>query len=115
MLTSRFSKILEKSPAEATFRGTEYVGYDFRESGGEPIVSTLDEISFSFKTRHGHGLLFYTGDGVDYMSLSLREGRITISVNLGSGPLDARIHPDTARFDDMQWHSIRVHRKVQEV
>jgi hypothetical protein len=50
---------------EATFLGGEYVGYDFRESGGEPIVSTLDEVSFLFKTRPGHrhdGLLFYSGE-----------------------------------------------------
>ena len=51
----------DKAPAEATFHGGEFVGYDFRESGGEPILSTLDEVSFLFKTRHGHGLLFYSG------------------------------------------------------
>jgi len=52
---------------------------------------------------------------VDYLSLSLRDGRIAISINLGNGPLDAAIHPDHLRFDDHQWHSVRVHRKVQEV
>jgi hypothetical protein len=57
----------------------------------------------------------FAGDGVDYLSLSLRDGRITISINLGNGPLDASIHPDHLRFDDYQWHSVRVHRKVQEV
>lgn len=54
--------ISEKTPITASFHGSEYVGYDL--SGGEPIVSTLDEISFSFKTgreRFSDGLLFYSG------------------------------------------------------
>ncbi|ODM93931.1 Neurexin-2 [Orchesella cincta] len=42
---------LEKSPTTATFHGSEYIGYDFRESGGQqPIISQLDEISLYFKT-----------------------------------------------------------------
>lgn len=54
---------VEKPPISFTFHGSEHVGYDFRESGGEPIVSTLDEISFGFKTQRQkfHGLLFYSG------------------------------------------------------
>ncbi|XP_021945063.1 neurexin-1 [Folsomia candida] len=107
----------EKPPISFTFHGSEHVGYDFRESGGEPIVSTLDEISFGFKTQRQkfHGLLFYSGDGVDYLAVTLRDGRITISINLGSGPLDAKIHPDQLRFDDGVWHLVRIHRKIQEM
>lgn len=48
-------------PAEATFRGGEYIAYDLQQRGVEPILSTNDEISLYFKTRKSSGLLFYTG------------------------------------------------------
>jgi leucine-rich repeat transmembrane neuronal protein 1/2 len=31
------------------------------QSGGEPIVSSSDEVSLYFKTRQATGMLFYTG------------------------------------------------------
>ncbi|CAL8090768.1 unnamed protein product [Orchesella dallaii] len=112
---------VEKSPTTATFHGTEYIGYDFRESGGQqPIISQLDEISLYFKTSTRnklllHTLLFYSGDGVDYIALTIRNGQLMLSINLGSGPLDTKLHPDHLRFDDGEWHSVRVHRKIQEM
>ena len=56
------SCVSDKAPPEATFRGTEYLSYDLSRTGGEPIVSTQDTITLSFKTRHPSGLLFYTGE-----------------------------------------------------
>lgn len=51
-----------KQPAEATLRGHEYFFYDMAANGGEPIVSSSDEISLYFKTRQPTGMLFYTGE-----------------------------------------------------
>nr|CAD7425073.1 unnamed protein product [Timema monikensis] len=51
-----------KAPSEATFRGTEFLSYDLSRTGGEPIVSTQDAISLTFKTRQPSGLLFYTAE-----------------------------------------------------
>ena len=51
----------EKVPAEATFRGREFLWWDLRRLGGEPLASLGDRLSLSFKTRHPAGLLFYTG------------------------------------------------------
>ena len=51
----------EKPPSEATLRGHEYFYYDLAQTGGEPIVSSSDEISLYFKTRQATGMLFYTG------------------------------------------------------
>nr|CAD7395668.1 unnamed protein product [Timema cristinae] len=53
--------VADKAPSEATFRGTEFLSYDLSRTGGEPIVSTQDAISLTFKTRQPSGLLFYTG------------------------------------------------------
>lgn len=52
-----------KQPPEATLRGHEYFFYDMAQSGGEPIVSSSDEVSLYFKTRQATGMLFYTGTG----------------------------------------------------
>lgn len=34
------------------------------QNGGEPIVSSSDEISLYFKTRQPNGVLFYTGNPI---------------------------------------------------
>ena len=50
-----------KEPPEATFTGNEFLTYDLSKLGGEPILSTKDEISLYFRTNRDDGLLFYTG------------------------------------------------------
>ncbi|GFG40457.1 hypothetical protein Cfor_03909, partial [Coptotermes formosanus] len=104
-----------KAPSEATFRGSEYLSYDLSRTGGEPIVSAQDSISLNFKTRQPNGLLFYTGDGLDYLNLALKDGGVTLTMNLGNGRLEMQIRPNKVRFDDNQWHKVTVHRKVQEI
>ncbi|KAG8236176.1 hypothetical protein J437_LFUL013442 [Ladona fulva] len=84
-------------------------------SGGGPIVGAQDAVSLHFKTRQPSGLLFYTGDGQDYMNLALKDGGVTLAVSLGSGRLEMNVKPPRIRFDDNQWHKVTVHRKVQEV
>lgn len=54
--------VADKAPSEAVFRGTEFLSYDLRHTGGEPIVSAQDSVTFYFKTRQPNGLLFYTGE-----------------------------------------------------
>ena len=65
-----------------------------------------------------------TGNEHDYLRLSLREGRVSLAVQLGSGsPFDTSIpRPDTdkerrkgVRFDDNEWHHVRVERRSSEV
>ncbi|XP_076366546.1 neurexin 1-like [Tachypleus tridentatus] len=105
----------EKSQSEATFRGVEFLSYDFKAFGGEPIVSLSDTVSLFFKTRQPHGMLFYTGNGNDFLSLSLRDGGVVLTVSLGSGSLERVVRPSRVRFDDNQWHKVLVHRKVREI
>ncbi|XP_018399279.1 PREDICTED: neurexin-1 [Cyphomyrmex costatus] len=103
----------DKAPSEASFRGTEYLTIDL--SKAEPVLSTQESISLQFKTRAANGLLFYSGEGDDYLTISLRDGGAAVSMSLAKGRLDLHIKPVKLRFDDRQWHKIVVHRKVQEI
>ncbi|XP_017757069.1 PREDICTED: LOW QUALITY PROTEIN: neurexin-3-like, partial [Eufriesea mexicana] len=102
-----------KAPSEASFRGTEYLTIDL--SKGSPILSTQESISLQFKTRQPNGLLFYSGEGDDYLTVSLRDGGAAVGMTLAKGRLDLHVKPVRVRFDDNQWHKIIVHRKVQEI
>ncbi|XP_017793774.1 PREDICTED: neurexin-1a-like [Habropoda laboriosa] len=102
-----------KAPSEASFRGTEYLTIDL--SKGDPVLSTQEFISLQFKTRQPNGLLFYSGEGDDYLTVSLRDGGAAVGMTLTKGRLDLHIKPSRVRFDDNQWHKITVHRKVQEI
>ena len=62
------------------------------------------------------------GDGgEDYLNLALKDGGISLSINLGSGTLDTGIgqiskgEKKTVRFDDDQWHHVSIKRVTQEV
>ncbi|PBC32996.1 Neurexin-3-alpha [Apis cerana cerana] len=103
---------LYKAPSEASFKGTEYLTIDL--SKGDPILSTQETVNLQFKTKQPNGLLFYSGEGDDYLTISLRDGGVAVGMTLAKGRLDLHIKPVRVRFDDNQWHRIIVHRKVQE-
>ncbi|CAL4079401.1 unnamed protein product, partial [Meganyctiphanes norvegica] len=108
----------ERTAEEATFRGREYLWWDLRRAGGEPLVSKHDTIQLSFKTRHPAGVLFFTGDGKvswDYVNVALREGGVMVTVDMGGDPVKLQIRPDKVRFDDNQWHTLTLHRTVKEI
>ncbi|XP_046600908.1 neurexin-1 isoform X2 [Neodiprion lecontei] len=102
-----------KAPSEATFKGTEYLTIDL--SKAEPVMSTQESISIYFKTRQPNGLLFYSGEAGDYLTISLKDGGAAVGMTLANGRLDLHIKPARVRFDDNQWHRIVVHRRVQEI
>ena len=58
---------------------------------------------------------FFTGNGHDYMNLALKDGGVSLTVQLGTGKLDTAIKPGTVRFDDNAWHHVLVVRKSSEV
>ena len=55
----------------------------------------------------------FSGDSNDFLSLALKDGGVTLTVNLGSGRLDTEIKPK--RFNDDQWHHVVVSRIAREV
>ncbi|XP_042239811.1 neurexin-1-like isoform X2 [Homarus americanus] len=105
----------ERQVEEITFRGREYLWWDLRRTGGQPLASQSDQLSFSFKTRHPAGVLFFSGDGKDYINMALREGGVLVTLDMGGDPLKVTVRPDNVRFDDNQWHTVSVHRAVKEI
>ncbi|XP_064212008.1 neurexin 1 [Tribolium castaneum] len=105
----------DKAPSEAVFRGGEFLSYDLSQTGGEPIVSAQDSVTFYFKTRQPNGLLFYTGDGTDYLNVAIKEGCLSLTMGLSNGKQEMQIKPNKVRFDDNQWHKVSVHRRIQEI
>ncbi|XP_031785413.1 neurexin-1 isoform X3 [Nasonia vitripennis] len=108
-----WSREYNKAPSEASFRGTEYLTIELSKTG--PVHSNQEGIFLQFKTKQANGLLFYSGHGQDYMTISLRDGGAAIGMTLANSRLDLHIKPTRVRFDDNQWHKIIVHRKVQEI
>ncbi|CAH1263754.1 NRXN2 [Branchiostoma lanceolatum] len=96
----------------ATFRGSEYFVYDL---SGDPISSSHDEITLGFKTHQRSGLLFHTGTGQDYVNLSLKNGAVSLVVNLGSGAFETLVEPLEGTFNDNRWHDVKVTRNLQQV
>ncbi|KAB0804576.1 hypothetical protein PPYR_01546 [Photinus pyralis] len=107
--------ITDKAPSEAVFRGNEFLSYDLSQTGGEPIVSAQDSVTFYFKTRAPNGLLFYTGDGTDYLNVAIKEGCLILTMGLSNGKQEMQIKPNKVRFDDNQWHKVSIHRRIQEI
>ena len=49
------------------------------------------------------------------MNLALKDGGVSLTVQLGTGKLDTAIKPNTVRLDDNAWHHVLVVRKSSEV
>ncbi|XP_048340998.1 neurexin 3 isoform X8 [Sphaerodactylus townsendi] len=98
----------------ATFRGSEYLCYDLSQN---PIQSSSDEITLSFKTWQRNGLILHTGKSADYVNLALKDGAVSLIINLGSGAFEAIVEPvsDRGKFNDNFWHEVKVTRNLRQV
>uniref|UniRef100_A0A3P9JDP5 Neurexin-3b n=1 Tax=Oryzias latipes TaxID=8090 RepID=A0A3P9JDP5_ORYLA len=96
----------------ATFRGSEYFCYDLSQN---PIQSSSDEITLTFKTWQRNGLLLHTGKSADYVNLALKDGAVSLVINLGSGAFEAIVEPVNGKFNDNSWHDIKVTRNLRQV
>ncbi|XP_075693564.1 neurexin-2-beta isoform X9 [Rhinoderma darwinii] len=101
-----------KEEYAATFRGNEFFCYDLSHS---PIQSSADEITLSFKTLQRNGLMLHTGKSADYVNLSLKSGAVWLVINLGSGAFEALVEPVNGKFNDNNWHDVRVTRNLRQV
>ncbi|XP_078418195.1 neurexin 3a isoform X2 [Cetorhinus maximus] len=96
----------------ATFRGSEYFCYDLSQN---PIQSSSDEITLSFKTWQRNGLILHTGKSADYVNLALKDGAVSLVINLGSGAFEALVEPVNGKFNDNAWHDVKVTRNLRQV
>uniref|UniRef100_A0A670JLJ8 Neurexin 2 n=1 Tax=Podarcis muralis TaxID=64176 RepID=A0A670JLJ8_PODMU len=95
----------------ATFKGNEFFCYDLSHN---PIQSSTDEITLSFRTLQRNGLMLHTGKSADYVNLSLKSGAVWLVINLGSGAFEALVEPVNGKFNDNNWHDIRVTRNLRQ-
>uniref|UniRef100_A0A8D0A4D4 Neurexin 3a n=1 Tax=Sander lucioperca TaxID=283035 RepID=A0A8D0A4D4_SANLU len=102
----------EQEENVATFRGSEYFCYDLSQN---PIQSSSDEITLSFKTWQRNGLILHTGKSADYVNLALKDGAVSLVINLGSGAFEAIVEPVNGKFNDNSWHDVKVTRNLRQV
>ncbi|XP_035389080.1 neurexin 1a isoform X8 [Electrophorus electricus] len=95
----------------ATFKGSEYFCYDLSPN---PIQSSSDEITLSFKTLQRNGLMLHTGKSADYVNLALKSGAVSLVINLGSGAFEALVEPVNGKFNDNAWHDVKVTRNLRQ-
>ncbi|XP_063300033.1 neurexin-1 isoform X21 [Pelobates fuscus] len=95
----------------ATFKGSEYFCYDLSQN---PIQSSSDEITLSFKTLQRNGLMLHTGKSADYVNLALKNGAVSLVINLGSGAFEALVEPVNGKFNDNNWHDVKVTRNLRQ-
>ncbi|MBN3320243.1 NRX1A protein, partial [Atractosteus spatula] len=95
----------------ATFKGSEYFCYDLSLN---PIQSSSDEITLSFKTLQRNGLMLHTGKSADYVNLALKNGAVSLVINLGSGAFEALVEPVNGKFNDNDWHDVKVTRNLRQ-
>ncbi|XP_030074364.1 neurexin-2-beta isoform X13 [Microcaecilia unicolor] len=101
-----------KEEYTATFKGNEFFCYDLSHN---PIQSSTDEITLSFRTLQRNGLMLHTGKSADYVNLSLKSGAVWLVINLGSGAFEALVEPVNGKFNDNSWHDVRVTRNLRQV
>ncbi|KAM9787377.1 neurexin 3a isoform 8-T8 [Syngnathus typhle] len=105
-------RLLSREENVATFRGSEYFCYDLSQN---PIQSSSDEITLSFKTWQRNGLILHTGKSADYVNLALKDGAVSLVINLGSGAFEAIVEPVNGKFNDNSWHEVKVTRNLRQV
>ncbi|XP_038666448.1 neurexin 1a isoform X36 [Scyliorhinus canicula] len=105
-------KIKGREEYVATFKGSEYFCYDLSQN---PIQSSSDEITLSFRTLQRNGLMLHTGKSADYVNLALKDGAVSLVINLGSGAFEALVEPVNGKFNDNAWHDVKVTRNLRQV
>ncbi|XP_026857300.2 neurexin 3a isoform X11 [Electrophorus electricus] len=112
MMMAEQAKSKAREENVATFRGSEYFCYDLSQN---PIQSSSDEITLSFKTWQRNGLILHTGKSADYVNLALKDGAVSLVINLGSGAFEAIVEPVNGKFNDNAWHDVKVTRNLRQV
>ncbi|XP_060801715.1 neurexin-4 [Amyelois transitella] len=93
------------------FNGTSLVKMDLLR---DPISASREVIRFRFKTSTASGVLLYSrGTQGDYIALQLRDNRLVLNVDLGSGT--ATSLSVGSLLDDNIWHDVVVSRNRRDI
>lgn len=59
--------------------------------------------------------MLHTGKSADYVNLALKNGAVSLVINLGSGAFEALVEPVNGKFNDNSWHDVKVTRNLRQV
>lgn len=93
------------------FNGSSLVRMDLLR---EPIETDRHFIRFRFKTNNADGVLMYSrGTQGDYIALQLRDNRMLLNIDLGSGIMTSL--SVGSLLDDNMWHDVLISRNRKNI
>lgn len=93
------------------FNGSSLIRMDLLR---EPIETDRHFIRFRFKTNNADGVLMYSrGTQGDYIALQLRDNRMLLNIDLGSGIMTSL--SVGSLLDDNMWHDVLISRNRKNI
>ncbi|XP_063906965.1 neurexin-4 isoform X1 [Zophobas morio] len=93
------------------FNGTALLKLDLMR---DPISASRESIRFRFKTAVANGVVLYSrGTQGDYIALELRENRLLLKIDLGSGVVTSLCVGSL--LDDNIWHDVVISRNRRDI
>ncbi|XP_065217760.1 neurexin-4 isoform X3 [Planococcus citri] len=93
------------------FDGSSLIEWKLRDL---PIVSTRDSVGFRMKTNAANGIILYSrGTQRDYLALQLRDNRLVLNIDLGSGLMTSL--SVGSLLDDNIWHDVMFSRVYKDI
>ncbi|XP_032688940.1 neurexin-4 isoform X2 [Odontomachus brunneus] len=94
-----------------SFNGSSLIRMDLLR---EPIETDRHFIRFRFKTNNADGVLMYSrGTQGDYIALQLRDNRMLLNIDLGSGIMSSM--SVGSLLDDNMWHDVLISRNRKNI
>ncbi|XP_034248929.1 neurexin-4 isoform X1 [Thrips palmi] len=94
-----------------SFNGTSLVHMDLMR---EPVSALKESIRFRFKTNQANGVVMYSrGTQNDYFAMQMRENRMLLNINLGSGLMTSL--SVGSLLDDNIWHDVVYSRYKRDI
>ncbi|XP_071445509.1 neurexin-4 isoform X1 [Hetaerina americana] len=93
------------------FNGSSLVRWDLMR---DPIAALRESIRFRFRTNSADGVLMYSrGTQGDYIALQLKDNRMLLNIDLGSGIMTSL--SVGSLLDDNVWHDVVISRNRREI
>lgn len=93
------------------FNGTSLARLDLLR---DPIAASYESIRFRFKTAYANGIVLYSrGTQGDYIALQLKDNRMVLNIDLGSGLMTTL--SVGSLLDDNVWHDVVVSRNQRDI
>ncbi|CAD7082270.1 unnamed protein product [Hermetia illucens] len=93
------------------FNGTSLVRFDLLR---DPIAASRESLRFRFKTADANGIILYSrGSQGDYLALQLKDNRMVLNMDLGSGIMTSL--SVGSLLDDNVWHDVVISRNRRDL